>query len=263
MDNNDNNKISVVINTYNAQLYLQQVLDTVKDFDEVLVCDMESTDSTVEIALRNGCKVVTFPKANHRCAEPARTFAIQSASNPWVLTVDADELVTPQLREYLYDRIKDQDCPAGLYIPRKNYFMGRFIRAGYPDYILRFFKREGTVWPPYVHTMPIVQGRTEKIPAGREELALIHLDEEGVESRVRKLNDYSSDAAQKRKGKNYGVLTLFTKPAFHFFKYYIFKGGFRDGKPALIRALLNAFYQVMVVAKVIELNQKSKNNKQI
>lgn len=256
MNDDNNNKISVVINTYNAQLYLQQVLDTVKEFDEIVVCDMESTDSTVDIALRNGCKVVTFPKGNHRCAEPARTFAIQSASNPWVLTVDADELVMPQLREYLYDIIKKPDCPAGLYIPRKNYFMGRFIRAGYPDYILRFFKREGTVWPPYVHTMPVVQGRVDRIPAKRKELALIHLDEESVGARVKKLNEYSTDAAERRRNRNYGVMTLLTKPAFHFIKYYIFKGGFRDGKPALIRAMINAFYQVMVVSKVIEENMK-------
>ena len=75
---NETNKISVVINTYNAEKYLQQVLDSVKDFDEVVVCDMESTDDTVAIAREYGCKVLTFPKANHKSAEPARTFAIQS-----------------------------------------------------------------------------------------------------------------------------------------------------------------------------------------
>lgn len=259
MNDDNSNKISVVINTYNARLYLQQVLDTVKDFDEIVVCDMESTDSTVKIALRNGCKVVTFPKGNHKIVEPARNFAIQSATYKWVLLVDADELVTPQLRDYLYETIKNPDCPAGLYIPRKNYFMGRFIRAGYPDYILRFFKRDSIDWPTYVHATPIIQGDVEKIPAKREELAFIHLDEESVGTRVRKLNEYSTDAAERRKGRNYGVMTLFTKPAFHFIKYYIFKGGFRDGKPALIRAMINAFYQVMVVSKVIEGNMKQKN----
>ena len=95
---NEEQKISVVINTYNARQYLAKVLESVKDFDEVVVCDMESTDDTVAIAEQYGCKVVTFPKADHKSAEPARTFAIQSASNPWVLVVDADELVTPELR---------------------------------------------------------------------------------------------------------------------------------------------------------------------
>ena len=148
-------KISVVINTYNAEEYLDRVLETVKDFDEVVVCDMESTDHTIEIARKHGCKVVTFPKGNHVSAEPARTFAIQSASSKWVLVIDADELVTPQLKDYLYDIIAHEDAPKGLYIPRKNFFMGRFMHCFYPDYQLRFFIREGTEWPPYVHTFQI------------------------------------------------------------------------------------------------------------
>ena len=59
---NDENKISVVINTYNAERDLEQVLEAVKDFDEVLICDMESTDKTLDIARRHGCRIVTFPK---------------------------------------------------------------------------------------------------------------------------------------------------------------------------------------------------------
>ena len=60
---NDENKISVVINTYNAERDLEQVLEAVKDFDEVLICDMESTDNTLDIARKHGCRIVTFPKA--------------------------------------------------------------------------------------------------------------------------------------------------------------------------------------------------------
>ena len=123
---NEANKISVVINTYNAERHLQAVLDTVKDFDEVLVCDMESTDRTREIALQNGCRLITFPKGDAVCAEPARTFAIQSAACPWVFVVDADEMVTPELRDYLYARIARPDCPQGLYVPRKNQFLGQY-----------------------------------------------------------------------------------------------------------------------------------------
>ena len=70
-------KISVVINTYNAEEKLTQVLDAVKDFDEIVICDMESTDSTLDIARRYGCKIVTFKKGEHKSAEPARTFEIQ------------------------------------------------------------------------------------------------------------------------------------------------------------------------------------------
>ena len=101
----DANKISVVINTYNAEKFLKRVLDSVKDFDEIVVCDMESTDKTVAIAKEYGCKVVVFPKGDCVSAEPARTFAIQSATMKWVLVLDADELVTPELKEYLYEHI--------------------------------------------------------------------------------------------------------------------------------------------------------------
>ena len=161
--------ISVVINTYNAEEHLEKVVKAVQDFDEVLVCDMESTDHTVEIARRLGCRVVTFPKANHKSAEPARTFAIQSATSPWVLVVDADEIVTPDLRLYLYRHIATPGCAEGLYIPRKNYFLHQLF--GYPDYQLRFFIREGTEWPPYVHTFPTIKGRTEHLPKKCKELA--------------------------------------------------------------------------------------------
>ncbi|MBR6494849.1 MAG: glycosyltransferase, partial [Prevotella sp.] len=90
---NEKNKISVVINTYNARQHLCEVLEAVKNFDEVVVCDMESTDDTVEIARQYGCRVVTFPKEGHTIVEPAREFAIHEAENEWVLVVDADEVV--------------------------------------------------------------------------------------------------------------------------------------------------------------------------
>ena len=152
---NQENKISVVINTYNAERDLEQVLEAVKDFDEVLICDMESTDATLDIARKYGCRIVTFPKANHKSAEPARTFAIQQASSKWVLVVDADEIVTPQLREELYRRIASDGCPAGLYIPRLNQFMGKTLTCAYPDYQLRFFIREGTACWGYVSCLAV------------------------------------------------------------------------------------------------------------
>ena len=148
---NEEKRISVVINTRNAAQYLQEVIDAVQGFDEVLICDMESEDETLDIARRNHCRVVTFPKADHKSAEPARTFAIQQAQGPWVLVVDADEIVTPELRDYLYRRIEEPDCPAGLYIPRWNRFMLRYTKSLSYDRQLRFFRKEGTVWPPYVH----------------------------------------------------------------------------------------------------------------
>lgn len=249
-------KISVVINTYNAAQFLQQSLDTVVGkFDEVLICDMESTDNTVDIAKRNGCSVVSFPKANHVSAEPARTFAIQSAQHPWVLVIDADELVTQELRDYLYQHISKEHPEEGLWIPRKNYFMGKFMHAFYPDYLLRFFIKEGTVWPPEVHTFPIVKGKCVKLPRNRKELAFIHLANDSVYDCIRKINQYTQNEVEKKKAKNYGLGALLWKPTFRFFKAYILKSGWRDGIPGLINALIQAVYQIVEISKIIENNR--------
>ena len=259
---NDEKRISVVINTRNAALHLREVLEAVKDFDEVLICDMESEDETLEIAKAYGCRVVTFPKADHKSAEPARTFAIQQAQWPWVLVVDADEIVTPELKDYLYRRIGEKDCPAGLYIPRWNRFMLRYTKSLSYDHQLRFFRREGTEWPPYVHTVPKVEGRTEKIPASEKNVRFIHLADETISDLVRKTNAYTDGELMKRSGKNYGLGALIGRPTWRFFRNYVLKMGFRDGLPGLVRAGMDATYQFILVAKCIEKkNRKSKIRK--
>lgn len=245
-------KISVVINTYNAEKHLGAVLESAKKFDEIVICDMESSDNTLSIAREYGCKIVTFEKGEHHSAEPARTFAIQSASSEWVLVVDADELIPEELKNYLYTCIQTPDCPAGIYIPRKNYFMGKFMHCHYPDYLLRFFRREGTVWPPYVHTFPIVQGRVEKIAKHQHHLAFVHLANDGVRDIVRKTNQYTENEIEKKKKKRYGAMALLHRPLFRFFKLYILKGGIRDGKEGFIKASLEGHYQFIMVAKILE-----------
>ena len=254
-------RISVVINTYNARQHLAKVLESVKDFDEVVVCDMESTDDTVAIAEQYGCKVVTFPKGNHTCCEPARTFAIQSASNPWVLVVDADEIVTPELREALYRIVMGTgtwaspesstcppDYPAGYYIPRQNMFMSMFVRDFHYDYQLRFLVREGTEWPPTIHSLPKVPGRVEKLQAPKE-ARLLHLMDETMHEYVAKMNVYTDNETEK---KQYGVAALFWRPLWRFFKSYVMDGSFRMGTRGLIRSGMHAVYQFILVAKIIE-----------
>lgn len=254
----EQNKISVVINTRNAEQHLQRVLDAVKGFDEILICDMESTDSTLQIACDNGCRVITFPKADHKSAEPARTFAIQSASYPWVLVVDADEIVTKELHDYLYQRIEEPDCPAGFYIPRLNRFMLSYTKSIAYDHQLRFFKREGTVWPPYVHTFPTVHGQTEKIPHSVKNACFVHLADETISDLVRKTNSYTDGELLKRSTKRYGLGTLLWRPFWRFFRNYVLKFGFRDGLPGFIRAGMDAFYQFVLVAKIIEKTYRNK-----
>jgi glycosyltransferase involved in cell wall biosynthesis len=220
----------------------------VKDFDEVVVCDMESTDHTLEIAREYGCKIVTFPKENHTCCEPARTFAIQSASNKWAFVVDADEIVTPELREELYQIIQQPNCAAGYYIPRQNMFMSMFVRDFHYDYQLRFLVREGTEWPPYIHSLPKVPGRVEKLKA-RKEARLLHLMDETMHEYITKMNIYTDNETDK---KQYGTMALFWRPLWRFFKSYVMDGSFRMGTRGLIRSLMAAQYQFILVSKIIE-----------
>lgn len=249
-------KISVVINTYNAERHLERVLDSVENFDEVLICDMESTDDTVSIAQRRGCRVVTFPREHHTIVEPAREFAIHAAKGPWVLVVDADELVTPALRDYLYKHISQQSPADGVYIPRKNYLMGRLMHGYYPDRQLRFFRSELTTWPPIIHAQPKVEGTVIKIPAKHHNLSFEHLDDKTIRERIDKTNHYTEYEIPKRLGCHYGYLSFIIRPTIRFLKCYVLKGGFRDGMPGLLFAWLEAIQQFTILAKLYEYRKK-------
>jgi glycosyltransferase involved in cell wall biosynthesis len=222
----------------------------VKAFDEIVICDMHSTDNTLSIAEAYNCKIIFHEKCTH--AEPARNFAIHSATHEWVLVVDSDEVVPEALRLYLYKRIQETDCPHALWIPHKNYFMGKFMHGDYPGYILRFFKKEGSYWPPYVHTHVKVDGKQEYIPARRKDLAFIHLVNNPMELKLRKINTYTDNEVEKRSSQKISYFKIVYAPAYRFIKAYFIKGGFRDGKAGLINAGMNAFYKFVTIAKIWE-----------
>ncbi len=247
-------KITVVINTRNAAADIVPTLESVGggNFDEVLVCDMESSDDTVATARRYGCRVVTFPRAGHTCVEPARMFALQNATHDYVLVVDADETVPRALRDYLYGRLREPDPPAGIRIPRRNYFLGRFMHGTYPDHILRFMRREGCRWAPHAHAIPQVDGRVESIPASRRDLALVHRPRENMSVLLAKADAYTESERIRRRGERVTLGRLIVKPAFVFFKLYILKGGFRDGTAGFIRAAYNSFYKFVSLSKLYE-----------
>lgn len=263
-DNNSriaDNKISAVINTYNSSLYLEQVLDSLSGFDEIVICDMESTDTTVSIAKKRGCKIVTFKKGNMNICEPARNTAIRAASNKWVLVVDSDELVTPQLRDYLYARLYEGNCPEGLYVPRRNKFMGHYIHSS-PDYQLRFLQRDKADWPSVIHRPPRIDGKTGKIPLGFKGVYLLHLDDACLYDRVSKLNVYTNYEITKRLGNKYGYVAMIFRPLWFFIRCYFLQGAIKDGMRGLIRSYLSAWYQVLLLSKIKENqwnNEKDKN----
>lgn len=252
-------KISVVIHTYNAEEFLERVLKSVIGFDEIVICDMYSTDKTIEIAEKYNCNIIYHENVGF--ADPARSYSISQAQHEWVLMVDADELVTEELKNYLYNFIQNPTDVAGLRIPRKNYQMGRFMHSYYPDYILRFFKREGTIWPPNVHSQPQIQGRIANIPKKLKELAFIHLANESISTTIKKMNVYTDFEIkrEKRINKKYTILNLIFEPFLRFLRFYVFKGGFRDGIPGFIWACEYAYYKFVTIAKLLEMRVKPEN----
>lgn len=243
-------KISVVIHTYNSEKFLERVLNSVKEFDEIVVCDMYSTDRTLEIARKFGCKIIYHQKCNF--VEQARDFAIHSATYDWVLVVDSDEIVPADLKDYLYTLLREQRAIGGVWIPRKNYLMGKFIHGDYPDYILRFFRKQNAFWPPYVHVAPQVKGKVIRIPRKRKDLAFIHLINNPLKLKLKKLDIYTDEEIPKRSGEKCIFLSIFYAPAYRFFKSYILKGGFRDGKAGVVSAGMDAFYKFVTIAKIWE-----------
>ena len=212
---------------------------------------MESSDNTIEIAKLFGCKIVIFPKGDYNICEPARNTAIQSASNDWVLIVDADETVTPQLVKYLYDRISEENCPEAIMIPRRNKLLDAFDESTYPDYQCRFVRKDKVDWPAFIHAKPIINGRTEKIPAKRKELALIHA-QESTSSYFLKICRYTDNDAIKRSGKHVTLAKLVFEPLFYFIKMYFLKGGIFHGIVGYVGAQRLCFYRFLLLCKIYE-----------
>lgn len=255
-------KISAVVQTYNASRHLDRCLGALHVFDEILVVDMESTDDTLDIARRHGARVIVKERGEHRIVEAYRDFAIHAAAHDWVIVVDSDEIVPPALAAYLYDEISRDSSPRAFLIPIKNYFMGRWMRCYYPDYILRFFNRDGAVWPQQIHSRPSHRGPKVKIPAARTDLAFIHLANETVAQTFTKMNGYTDREAQRRRS-SYSPWKFLYEPPFRFFKTYVLKGGFRDGLPGFIHAVHDAVYRFAILAKNAEAVEAARPDKDI
>ena len=256
------NRITAIVHTYNAREHLGRVLDILQGFDELLVVDMESTDDTCAIAREKGARVITFERGEHRIVEPARQFGIDHAGCPWVLEVDADELVTPELTAFLRELAGRPDAPDGLYIPRRNFFMEREMHSGYPDPVLRFFRRDKCLWPATIHAIPKIDGRVESIPARRKELAFIHLANESVHSRAEKHLRYSSyEAERKAARRRHPALDLLWRPGFIFLRKYLLKGGWRDGLPGLVLSVQGACNEALICCKLVERRQEARGKR--
>ena len=242
-------KISVVINTYNGEKFLNQVLESVQEFDEIVVCDMHSTDRTLEIAKKYNANIVYHEPL--KFVEPARNFAIQSAKNSWVLLLDADEVVPENLKKEIFKQFSENQDFAAIAIPRKNYFMGKFMHAAFPDYIIRFFRKDKIDWPKQIHSIPKIDGNIIKLKKDPN-LALEHLANDSVSDILQKIDRYTEAEITRRKGQPVSYIKLIFSPMFRFVKSYIIKQGFKDGKAGFIFAFTKAHYKFYTLAKLLE-----------
>jgi (heptosyl)LPS beta-1,4-glucosyltransferase len=245
------NKVSVVINTLNEEKNLPRAIASVKTFaDEVIVCDMESGDKTVEIAKSLGAKVFVHKKTGY--VEPARNFAISKASNPWVLVLDADEEITDALAREINNILKN---PKADYfrIPRKNMIFGKWMKHSrwWPDYNIRLFKKSFVSWNEVIHAVPITQGAGAEIKE-KEEFAIIHHNYDSVEQYIRRMNRYSTQYAvlKVKEGYKFSWKDIIFKPTNEFLSRYFFGEGYKDGLHGLALSLLQAFSELTVYLKI-------------
>ncbi len=241
-------KISVVINTYNAEKFLDRVLDSVKDYDEILICDMHSTDNTIKIAEKYGCKIVYHKKESY--VEPARNFAIQSAANDWVLLIDADEVVSQTLSREIKNLLQTKEFDA-LSIPRNNYFMDKQMRNVFPDYNIRFFRKDKVYWPEEIHSTPKIDGKIIQIKKKRS-LALEHLSNDSVSDILKKMEKYVNAEVARRGAKKVSLFKFIFSPLLVFIKFYFIKAGILDGKKGYLYSMMKAHYKFYTLSKINE-----------
>jgi len=248
-------KISVVINTLNEEKDLARVLKSVKWADEVVVCDMYSTDDTVKIAKDFGAKVIKHDRLNF--VEPARNFAISQASNEWVLVLDPDEEVPETLAVKLAEIADGDSVTTHVELPRKNMIYGKWVKASmwWPDYNIRFFKKSQVQWSDRIHQKPHTSGQGIQL-AAEERWALTHYHYNSISQFVLKMDRYSGIQAKElfEKGERFKIVDLVHKPINEFLSRFFANRGYQDGLHGLVLSLLQAISFMLVYIKLWELD---------
>ena len=246
----------MVLITHNAAHPLPRTLEAVSWADEILIVDSGSTDGTVEIAERMGARVVV--QADWQGFGYQKNFALSLATGDWILVLDADEVVDPELATEI-QRVTRSGAGemAGYAVERVNYFCGVRLRFGLwrPVFLPRLFRKgRGRVSDDVVHERVVVDG-----PVARLEGPLHHYTSESVVDRIRKNDEYSSIIARVRyqAGRRVSLLQLLLIMPATLFRDLVLRKGLLDGRAGLIVAVTGAFYDFSKYAKIWELERRA------
>ena len=212
--------LSVVVITKNEETNIARCLESVKWADEIVVVDSRSTDRTVEIAGQYGAKIYT---PEWRGYGPAKKEGVNRATGEWILSIDADEVVSPELAEEIGNVMKNGTNYAGFLMPRKTSFLGRWILhcGWYPDMLLRLFRKsKGNFNEAVVHEKVELNGETGSLNGH-----LLHYCYPDMDLYLNKFNLYTTLGAQEahRLGKKAGWTDIVIRPPVSFVKHYISK----------------------------------------
>ncbi len=250
--------LSVIIITKNEAAHIEACLDSVAFADEIIVVDSGSVDATCELARGKGAKVTVthdwpgFGRQKNR--------ALDLATSDWVLSIDADERVTPELADAIKRELAGPRAKA-YKIARLSWFAGRWIRHSgwWPDYVLRLFERG--------------QGRFKDVPVHESVLTdqpvavldghFLHYPYADLESMIAKINRYSTDAAaiQHAKGRKTSIAGALGRAFWTFVRIYVLRRGFLDGKQGLLLAGMAATGSFYRYSKLALLNQEKREKR--
>lgn len=240
-------RLSVIIITCNEASNIADCLASVAFADECIVLDSGSTDDTVEIARRAGARVEVTP--DWPGFGPQKNRALALATGDWVLSLDADERVTPALAAEIQAVMAAPVGPA-YEIPRLSSFCGKFIRHSgwWPDPVLRLFRRgEGRFTDAAVHERVVADG-----PVGRLRAHMLHYTYPDLAFAIQKMNRYSSDAAamMHARGRKASVFSALGHSVWTFVRIYVVRRGFLDGGHGFVLAVLAAMGSFSRYAKL-------------
>ena len=248
--------LSVIIITKNEVAVIRRCLESVAWADEVIVLDSGSEDGTIAICREFGAQV-------HQAADwpgfgPQKNRALALATGIWVLSIDADEWVTPELRAEIRHAIAGPGESVAFRLPRSSSFCGRVMRhSGWsPDHVIRLFRR-GTARfsDDLVHERLLVNGAIADL-----RVPLMHEAIRDLDQMLAKMNAYSSAsaAAMYKRGKNASILSPLAHGLWAFIRTYILRAGFLDGREGLLLAFANAegaYYRYAKLMLARHLNQ--------